>query len=117
MTDATATLADLKALMGKFVADRDWGQFHAPKNLAMAVAAEAAELMEHFLWVDLDASRQLAQGPERGAIADEMADVLGALLALSNSIGLDLAAAFEAKMARNELKYPVDKARGRYRID
>jgi NTP pyrophosphatase (non-canonical NTP hydrolase) len=117
MTDATATLADLKGLMSKFVSDRDWDQFHAPKNLAMALAAEAAELMEHFLWIDLDASRQLVHGPERGAIADEMADVLGVVLALSNAIGLDLAAAFEAKMGRNELKYPVEKARGRYRLD
>src|SRR5579884_2216811 len=91
MTDATTTLADLKAAMARFVAERDWQQFHSPKNLSMALAAEAAELMEHFLWIDNDASSRLVRDPARLApVADELADVLGVVLALANALDLDL---------------------------
>src|SRR5205085_8749461 len=94
MTDATTTLADLKEGMARFVAERDWQQFHAPKNLAMALAAEAAELMEHFLWIDNDASRELVRDPKKlEPIADEMADVLGVVLALANALDRDLSQA------------------------
>src|SRR4051794_39581867 len=118
MTDATTTLADLKEGMARFVADRDWQQFHAPKNLAMALAAEAAELMEHFLWIDNDASRELVRDPARlEPVADELADVLGVVLALANALGLDLSQATARKMAKNVHKYPADKVRGRYRLE
>jgi NTP pyrophosphatase (non-canonical NTP hydrolase) len=118
MTDATTTLADLREGMARFVAERDWQQFHAPKNLSMALAAEAAELMEHFLWIDNDASRELVRDPSRrGPIADELADVLGVVLALANALELDLSQAVASKMARNVLKYPADKVRGRYRLE
>jgi dCTP diphosphatase len=118
MTDATTTLADLKEGMARFVADRDWQQFHAPKNLAMALAAEAAEFMEHFLWIDNDASRELVRDPAQlEPIADELADVLGVVLALANALRLDLSQAVARKMAKNVLKYPVEKVRGRYRIE
>ena len=118
MTDATTTLADLKEGMARFDADRDWQQFHAPKNLAMALAAEAAEVMEHFLWIDNDASRELVRDPARlEPIADELADVLGVVLALANALDLDLAQAVAGKMAKNVLKYPADKVRGRYRLE
>jgi NTP pyrophosphatase (non-canonical NTP hydrolase) len=118
MSDATTTLAELKEGMARFVAERDWQQFHSPKNLSMALAAEAAELMEHFLWIDNDASREMVRDPAQLApIADELADVLGVVLALANALGLDLAQAVASKMARNVLKYPVEKVRGRYRIE
>lgn len=118
MPDQTTTVNELRELMRRFVADRDWDQFHSPKNLAMALAAEAAELMEHFLWVELDESRRQMSDPARlGPVCDEIADVLGVLLALCNALDLDLSDLFRQKMAKNVLKYPVEKARGRYRIE
>jgi NTP pyrophosphatase (non-canonical NTP hydrolase) len=118
MPDATTTLAALKEAMRQFVAERDWEQFHSPKNLSMGLAVEAAELMEHFLWVDNEASRQVSADPGRlGEVADEMADVACYLLALSNTLGIDLSEAIASKMAKNALKYPVEKSRGRYRVE
>jgi NTP pyrophosphatase (non-canonical NTP hydrolase) len=118
MPDGTTTVAALREAMARFVAEREWGQFHSPKNLAMALAAEAAELMEHFLWVDNAESWAAAADPKtRGQVADEMADVAGVLFALCNALGLDLSDAVADKMARNVLKYPVEKSRGRYRVE
>ena len=117
MADTTTTLAALKDAMRQFVTERDWEQFHSPKNLAMGLSVEAAELMEHFLWIDNEASRQVVQDKaERGAVADEMADVACYLLALSNTLGIDLSEAILGKLEKNAQKYPVDKFRGRYRI-
>lgn len=115
--DSTTVVAALKEAMGRFVAEREWGQFHSPKNLAMALAVEAAELMEHFLWIDNDASRAAVNDPAtREQVADEIADVTGVVLALCNALGLDLSDIVARKMAKNELKYPVEKCRGRYRV-
>src|SRR5262249_21267144 len=102
MPDDTTTVGALRQAMGRFVRDRDWDQFHSPKNLAMAVAVEAAELLEHFLWVDNAESRRLAEDAEvRAAVADEVADVTNAVLALCNTLGLDLSEAVAAKLAKN----------------
>lgn len=118
MADSTTTVEELRRCMASFVEQRDWQQFHAPKNLAMALACEAAELMEHFLWMENDASRDLVKNSAKLApIADELADCLGVCLALANALGLDLSKAFYDKMSRNVLKYPADKARGRYRLE
>ena len=114
MNDATTTTAELKASVLAFVRARDWEQFHAPKNLSMALAAEAGELMEHFLWATPEESRQIALDPvKRAKIAEELADVVIYALEFANATGLDVAAAIEAKMAANAKKYPVEKARGR----
>jgi dCTP diphosphatase len=114
LSDSTATVAQLKERVLAFARERDWEQFHAPKNLAMALSAEAAELMEHFLWASAEESRQVAADPaKRAKIAEELADVVIYALEFSNATGLDLAAAIGAKMQANALKYPVDKARGR----
>lgn len=114
MTDATTTTAELKARILAFARERDWEQFHAPKNLSMALAAEAAELMEHFLWVTPEASRSVADDPsKRGKIAEELADIVIYALEFANITGLDVAAVIESKMAANAKKYPVEKARGR----
>jgi dCTP diphosphatase len=114
LTDSTTTVAQLKENVLAFVRERDWEQFHAPKNLSMALAAEAGELMEHFLWADPEQSRKIAQDPaKRAKIAEEIADVVIYALEFANATGLDLAAAIEAKMAANARKYPVEKARGR----
>jgi NTP pyrophosphatase (non-canonical NTP hydrolase) len=113
-TDASTTLADLKHRVLAFARERDWEQFHSPKNLSMALAAEAGELMEHFLWTDHAASRARAQEPaRRREIEDEIADVVIYALEFVNVAGIDLAAAIAAKLAANAKKYPVEKARGR----
>ena len=89
-------------------------KFNAPVTLF----AEAAELMEHFLWIDAEASRQAVRDPAtRSAVADEMADVACYLLALSNTLGLDLSAAILAKLEKTGRKYPVERIRGRYKLD
>jgi dCTP diphosphatase len=118
MPDTTTTLAVLKEAMRQFVAERSWEPFHSPKNLSMGAAVEAAELMEHFLWVDNETSRQVAHDPDKlAAIADEMADVACYLLALSNSLAIDLSEAILAKLAKNAIKYPAEQYRGRFRLE
>jgi len=112
--DDTTTLGTLKAEVLTFARARDWEQFHSPKNLSMAIAAEAAELMEPLLWVTPDESRAVMAQPEkRAALADELADIVIYCLEFANQTNLDLTAAIAAKMARNAEKYPVEKARGR----
>ena len=114
LTDSTACLAELKNRILAFARERDWEQFHAPKNLSMALAAEAAELMEHFLWASPEKSREIACDPaKRQMIAEELADVVIYALEFANSTCLDVAGAIEDKMAANARKYPVEKARGR----
>jgi len=115
MTDAETTLAQLRQLVDEFVAERDWRQFHSPKNVSMALAIEAAELMEHFQWLTPLESREVAAQPEKlAAVAEELADVLCYALALANELGLDVATAVRQKMVKNALKYPADEFRGRY---
>src|SRR5262249_23564162 len=117
MPDHTTTVAELRDTWARFVAARDWNQFHSPKNLAMALACEAAELMEHFLWIDNEESARLAREPAlREQVADEIADVTGVILALCNALDLDLSDAIASKMAKNHQKYPAEKVRGRYKL-
>jgi NTP pyrophosphatase (non-canonical NTP hydrolase) len=114
LTDAETTLAELKTRVLAFAKERDWEQFHAPKNLSMALAAEAGELMEHFLWADPAASREIVHDiAKRKKIEEEIADVVIYALEFANVTGIDVAAVIEAKMKANALKYPVEKARGR----
>ncbi len=114
LTDATTTLHDLKTRILAFAKERDWEQFHAPKNLSMALAAESGELMEHFLWATPEASHAVAQDPVRRVkIAEELADVVIYALEFANITGIDVAAAIETKMAANARKYPIEKAKGR----
>ncbi len=113
-TDSETTIAALKARVLAFVRERDWEQFHNPKNLSMALAAETGELMEHFLWATPEQSAAIAADPaKRAKIADELADVVVYALEFANITGLDVAAAIDRKMAANAVKYPVEKARGR----
>jgi NTP pyrophosphatase (non-canonical NTP hydrolase) len=114
LSDSATTLSQLKQRVLAFARERDWEQFHTPKNLSMALAAEAGELMEHFLWASPAESRAIARDPAKGArIAEELADVVIYALEFANATDLDLAAAIEAKIAANARKYPVEKARGR----
>ncbi|TVR45226.1 MAG: nucleotide pyrophosphohydrolase [Puniceicoccaceae bacterium] len=112
--DSATTLAELKERIRRFGQERDWLRYHSPKNLAMALAAEAGELMEPFLWTDADASAALLADPEqRRAIEHELADVLIYALQFANRAEIDLATAITAKMEINAARYPVAKARGR----
>ncbi len=114
MADNTTTLQDLKDRVGDFARERDWLQFHSPKNLSMALAAEAAELMEHFLWVEPGKSLERATDEARRAkIEEELADVVIYAIEFANVTGIDLAEAVAKKMVQNARKYPVEKARGR----
>jgi NTP pyrophosphatase (non-canonical NTP hydrolase) len=107
-------LENLRDQMREFAAARDWDQFHSPKNLAMALSVEAAELLEVFQWLTEEQSRSLT--PEAHAAAsDEIADVLLYLIRLSDALGIDPIAAARRKLVANGEKYPVDKARGNSR--
>jgi len=111
---STPTLEELTAALRRFVADRDWQQFHDPKNLAMLVASEAGELVAEYRWVKGEEADAHSRAPEpRARIAAEIADVGIALLLLCDRIGLDLPQAITDKLARNAEHYPVATARGR----
>ena len=104
-------LAELRERVRAFVSERDWGQFHSPKNLAMALTVEMAELLEVFQWLTEEESRKLS--PEaRAAAAEEVADVFIYFLQLTDALGIDPLAAARDKLAKNAAKYPVDKSRG-----
>lgn len=105
------SLRDLAQQLDQFANDRDWQQFHSPKNLASALVVEAGELLEHFQWMSEAQSRALT-ADEREAIGAEVADVLLYLIQLTTALGIDLIAAAQAKLKINEMKYPVDRARG-----
>ena len=107
MTD----LESLRNQLRTFAADRDWDQFHSPKNLAAALAVEAAELLEHFQWLTEAESQQLPL-EAINEIRAEVADVLLYLIRIGDKLGIDLIAAAKAKMVLNAVKYPVEKARG-----
>ena len=106
------SLKALSAKLDAFAAERDWDQFHNPKNLAMALAGEVGELIEHFQWLTPDQAAKLP-ARTREEVALEAADVLLFLLRLCDKLDIDLAAAAERKLALNAKKYPVAKARGR----
>ena len=114
MGDHHTDLQAIKAKVLAFARERDWEQFHSPKNLSMAIAAEAAELMEHFLWQSAEQSRADVQDPSlRAEVAEELADILIFAIQFANVSGMDLSSIIEAKMQRNAEKYPVAKAKGR----
>jgi dCTP diphosphatase len=115
MPDDQTTIADLRTWVKAFVAERDWAQFHSPKNLSMAIAVEAAELMEHFQWLTIEESESLVEEETtRGQVVDELADVLIYCLSLANVLGVDLSEAIVRKLAHNARKYPADEYRGRF---
>ena len=104
-------LESLRDELRDFAAARDWDQFHSPKNLAMALSVEAAELLEHFQWLTEEESRKLDPGAQ-AAVSEEIADVLLYLIRLGDQLHIDPVAAAQRKMAKNAQKYPADKARG-----
>jgi len=112
MTQHEDRLENLRARLAAFAAERDWDQFHNPKNLAMALAGEAGELVEHFQWLSFEQAANLAPAT-REEVALECADVLLFLLRLCDKLGIDLGAAADRKLDLNAKKYPVEKSRGR----
>jgi NTP pyrophosphatase (non-canonical NTP hydrolase) len=116
MNDDRTTIAELRKLISDFVAERDWQVFHAPKNLAMSLAIEAAELMEHFQWLSVDESRHVADDASQLAdVAEELADVTCYALALANALNIDLSEAVQAKMIKNAAKYPAEEFQRRFK--
>jgi NTP pyrophosphatase (non-canonical NTP hydrolase) len=104
-------LPQLRDALRQFAADREWDQFHSPKNLACALAVEAAELLERFQWLTEDQSRNLAPA-DLARVREEMADVLNYLVRLADKLDVDLVDAAFDKIRLNAIKYPVEKARG-----
>ena len=117
MVDKKTTISEMIDAVSAFEKERDWQKYHSPKNLAMGIAIEAGELMEHFQWLSEQESRELANDADaKHAIGEEMADVLAYLLNMADVMGIDLSDAFFAKMKRNAEKYPVESYRGRYKL-
>ena len=101
----------LKVTLKKFVDDRDWDQFHSPKNLSMALSVEASELVECFQWLTEEQSQNLS-AEQLSAVIDEIADVQFYLLRIATKPNVNILAAVEQKMVKNNAKYPADKVRG-----
>jgi dCTP diphosphatase len=116
MSDNDTTFADLRRRVAEYVAARDWKTFHVPKNLSVAIAVEAAELMEHFQWLTNEqAAAAVRDEAKRAAVADELADVFIYGLSLANALDVDVSTVVLSKLERNECRFPVEKWRGRAR--
>ncbi|MBW3582758.1 MAG: nucleotide pyrophosphohydrolase [Euryarchaeota archaeon] len=114
MKDETTTVAALREKVAAFIAEREWEQFHHPKDLAISISLEAAELLEHFQWDEkrpVDVVRRDARLIEE--VSDEISDLLHYLLNLANVLGIDVSDAFAKKTAKNAEKYPVHAAKGK----
>jgi dCTP diphosphatase len=105
------SLDELRAALRQFAADRDWDQFHSPKNLAIALSVEAAELLEHFQW--MTEAESMSLDPDKQAkVREELADVFLYLIRLADKLDIDLTAAATEKLTLNEARYPAEKVRG-----
>ncbi|HEY3299367.1 MAG TPA: nucleotide pyrophosphohydrolase [Methylophilaceae bacterium] len=107
----TDSLLSLIGRINRFVEERDWAQFHSPKNLAMAMIVEAAEVVEHFQWMSEQESRDLDE-PTKEKVGQELSDTLVYLLRIAEVCGIDLIAAANKKIDLNAQKYPVEKCKG-----
>lgn len=114
MTEATDSFAELQKMIRKFVDDRDWDQFHNPKDLSISLSLEAAEVLEHFQWKSSEEMVEHVKA-HKDDVGEEVADVLYWVLLLANKLDIDLSKAFRAKMAKNAAKYPVEKAKGSHK--
>jgi NTP pyrophosphatase (non-canonical NTP hydrolase) len=111
--DDITSLEQLKKKVADFTNDRDWNQYHSPKNLSMAIAVEAAELMEKFIWVDSAASFKEFEKHTKD-IEYELVDVVFACIAFANACSIDISTAFKEKLALNCAKYPIEKVKGKW---
>lgn len=108
---STSEIADLQRKLREFATEREWGRFHSPKNLAMALACEAGEVLEHFQWLS-EAESEGLSAEAKQAVSEEIADVYLYLIQLADRLSIDLLTAAHQKLAMNERRYPVEKARG-----
>lgn len=108
------SLEDLQKMIRKFCDDRNWGQFHNPKDLAISLSLESAEVLEHFQWMN-DDEMEIHSKEKKEDIAEELADVFYWTLLISNKLDIDLVESFMKKMAKNESKYPVEKAKNSHK--
>ena len=104
-------LNQLQAYLRQFAKDRDWDQFHSPKNLSMALSVEVSELLENFQWLTEEQSHTLDE-QQRAAVADEIADVQMYLARLADKLDINIGEAIEQKIVKNEAKYPAEKVKG-----
>ena len=115
MNDNNTVINDLKKTVQNFVEEREWRQFHNPKNLSMSVAIESAELMELFQWLSrTDAEKAMLPGKLRNNAIDEVADVFIYLIAFCNENNIDIKQAIDQKMKKNKKKYPANVFKGRF---
>ena len=115
MSDKKTTLSELKELIDSFADERNWKQFHSPKNLSMSISIEAAELMEIFQWLSLEEAKDIMEsGSKRDDAIDEIADVIIYAFAFCVRNNIDISNAIRQKMEKNNKKYPVDKYKGRF---
>ena len=113
--DASTTMQNVRDMVQEFVSQRQWEKFHSPKNITMALAIEAAELMEHFQWSTIEESRAITHDKEKlSAVGEELADVLCYGMALANTLGIDISETMRKKMQKNQAKYPVDEYLGKF---
>ena len=115
-SDQSTSIADLRNEVQQFVAERCWEKFHSPKNISMALAVEAAELMEHFQWLS-EAEVDSIDESKRADVCEELSDVFCYVLAMANTLDVDLTERFRKKMDRNRQKYPIEEIRGRFGHD
>ncbi len=108
------SLEELQLKIRKFCDDRNWDQFHNPKDLAISLTLESSEVMEHFQWLNADEMINLSKLKIDG-IGEELADVLYWVLLLANKLDIDLEDAFSKKMVKNQNKYPIDKSKGNHK--
>lgn len=112
MNDKITNINELKNKVAEFIKERDWKQFHSPKNLSMSIAIEAAELMEKFQWCDTEKSKEEVK-KNKNEISHEIADIASYLLSFCYFYDIDLSKAIEQKIELNKLKYPVEQCKGK----
>jgi NTP pyrophosphatase (non-canonical NTP hydrolase) len=113
MPDKTTDIEELKGEVAAFVTSRDWDRYHNPKNLAMSISIEAAEIMEHFQWLTVDeAADAMKDAKVRSDVEEEIADVLIYCLSFANQTGIDVSEVIREKLERNEGRFPVEKIKG-----
>ncbi len=113
ISDSETTVEHLKSRVRKFVRDRCWEKYHNPKDLAISISIEAAELLELFQWRSIDeVCELLLRSDFKEKIADELADIVIYCLSMANAVGIDLSSAIINKLAKCEVKYPIERYRG-----
>jgi len=113
VTDNETTLTDVKQMISRFVEERDWLQYHDPKNLVMAMMSEVGELADQFRWVSNTESHTLAASTEHAEdVADELADIMMFAIEFASVCNIDIASAITSKLEKNAVRYPIEKAKG-----